>query len=62
MNVEALAALLKVLNEHRVTSYESDGLSLTLQPSGPHTPADAQTRIPAVEQPDEDELLYWSAG
>ena len=59
INSDDLRSLLVILNEQRVTSFEYDGLKLTLVPSGPVL-VDTEPR--KTPQEDDEEALYWSAG
>lgn len=55
MKLEELKELLEALNHHRVTSFEHEGLKLTLNPSGPKP--DKTDETPS----NPDDLLFWSA-
>lgn len=55
MKLEELKELLEALNHHRVTSFEHNGLKLTLIPSGPKP--DKQEEV----KPKPDDILFWSA-
>lgn len=59
LNRDDLRALLILLNEQRVTSFEYEGLKVTLIPSGPVLADEAPRKTP---QEDEEEAMYWSAG
>jgi hypothetical protein len=58
LSLEELQRLLELLNIQRVTSFECDGLKVTLIPSGPIPPPEK----PAASGEIDDETLYWSAG
>ncbi len=59
LNRDDLRALLVLLNEQRVTSFEHDGLKISLIPSGPVLVDTPPRKTP---QEDEEEAMYWSAG
>jgi hypothetical protein len=61
-STKELKALIKLCRSMGVDSITVDGITLTLGHTPPKKLKTEKSDLPTVEQPSDDDLLFWSSG